>query len=107
VSIEFLCWLIGAAALVALWLRHADLSRQAVALARNHVAREGLQFLDQSAVLCRLRLGRGDGGGLHLVRTFRFEFSARGDRRYYGWITLAGSELRHIELQPFREHTLH
>jgi hypothetical protein len=106
-SIEFLCWLTGIAALVALWLRHAELSRRAAELARDHVAREGLQFLDQSAVLCRLRLGRGRGGGLHLVRTFRFEFAARGDRRYYGWITLAGKQLRHIELQPFHDQTLH
>ena len=106
-SAEYLLWLTGLAVLVALWLRHSELSRHAVVLARDHVTREGLQFLDQSAVLCRLRLGRGRGGGLQLVRTVRFEFAARGDRRYHGWITLAGNQLRHIELQPFHDHTLH
>lgn len=102
-SVELLIWLTIAAVLVAVWLRHTELSRRAVALARDHVAREGLQFLDQSAVLCRLRLERGRGGGLQLVRTFRFEFSDRGDRRYKGWITLSGNRFTHIELQPFRE----
>ena len=83
-------------------------------LARDHVQQQGLQFLDQSAVLCRLRLGRGRTW-VHLVRTYRFEFSALGDRRYQGWVTLAGAKLRGVELQPFREpgsgreheHTLH
>jgi len=106
-SIEFLFSLVGIAALVSLWLRHSELSRRAAGLARDHVTRQGLQFLDQSAVLCRLRLARGHGGELQLMRTFRFEFAARGDRRYHGWITLAGNQLRHIELQPFHDHTLH
>ncbi len=102
-SFELLCWLIGISAAVALWLHHTNLSRRAQALARRHIEGQGLQFLDQSAVLCRLRIGRTRFGGLCVVRIFEFEFSVQGDRRYRGWIRLVGNMLDGIELQPFRE----
>lgn len=101
-SISFLLWLLAAAVLAAIWVHHANLSRKAVFLARQYVQHQGLQFLDQSAVLCRLGVtNKGDGHKIR--RTYRFEFSARGDRRYNGWITLTGGRLSEVELEPFPE----
>jgi hypothetical protein len=101
ISLLFLFLII--AALAAVWAHHANLSRHAVALVRQHLHNQDLQFLDQSAVLCRLRLVRGRRGGWCWQRQYRFEFSSQGDRRYQGWITLNGRRLSGIELQPFRE----
>lgn len=104
-STSMLLFFFAVATLAAAWAHHANLSRHAAALARQHLHRQDLQFLDQSAVLCRLRLVR-DG---HLrwcwLRRYRFEFSSLGDRRYLGWITFKGRQLIGIELQPFREPT--
>jgi len=102
-SISILFWLLAIAALVALWAHHANLSRHAVALARQHLHSQGLQFLDQSAVLCRIRPMRDPRQGFCLQRTYRFEFSSRGDRRYNGWISLRGQRLAGIKLEPFHE----
>jgi hypothetical protein len=102
-SISMLFFFVILVALVALWAHHANLSRHAIYMARQHLHSQGLQFLDQSAVLCRLRLLNDPRVGLCLQRTYRFEFSAQGDRRYNGWITLSGRRLSGIELQPFRE----
>lgn len=102
-SISTIFSLVIIVALVALWAHHANLSRHAIHIARQHLHNQGLQFLDQSAVLCRLRVLRDPRQGLCLQRTYRFEFSSQGDRRYTGWITLGGRRLTGIELQPFRE----
>jgi len=102
-SISFLFWLLGVAALLVAWIHHTDLSRRAVTLARQHVQQQGLQFLDQSAVLCRIGISTRQPFGICLKRTYRFEFSARGDRRYNGWLTLAGHRLAQVELEPFPE----
>jgi hypothetical protein len=102
-SISFLFLFLAVAALAAAWAHHANLSRHAVALARQHLHNQDLQFLDQSAVLCRLRPVRDRRHGLCWQRRYQFEFSSQGDRRYQGWITLNGRWLAGIELQPFRE----
>lgn len=102
-SISLLFVFLLVAALTAAWAHHANLSRHAVALARQHLLNQNLQFLDQSAVLCRLRPMRDQRQGWCWQRQYRFEFSAQGDKRYQGWITLNGRRLAGIELQPFRE----
>lgn len=102
-SISLLFLFPALAVLAAVWAHHANLSRYAAALARQHLHNQDLQFLDQSAVLCRLRPVRDPRQGWCWQRRYRFEFSSQGDRRYQGWITLNGRRLSGIELQPFRE----
>lgn len=105
-SIYVLFWLLGAAALVAVWIHHNNLSHQAVVLARQHVRQQGLQFLDQSAVLCRVSIAC-KRWSLSLERTYKFEFSVRGDRRYNGRLTLTGRRLSRIELDPYPDFSPH
>ncbi len=61
----------------------------------------GLQFLDESLVRVRTRLGRGRNGRLGLVHWYRFEFSADGSRRHGGIIEVAGRAVRRIEMEPW------
>lgn len=94
------------AAVVALWAHHSRVSARARSYAQDYLTKQGLQLLDQSIVLESLRpsLYRGMPS---LRRRFRFEFTARGDRRYLGWITLNAWATEHTELQPFAEDGLH
>ncbi len=50
----------------------------------------GLQALDESVVLNLVRLRRGPGGKLRLVRVYRFDFTLDGHSRHHGDVALAG-----------------
>jgi hypothetical protein len=44
----------------------------------------GVQLLDQTVSLQRLRIRRGDDGRLHWLRRYRFELSTNGSDRHQG-----------------------
>lgn len=44
----------------------------------------GVQLLDQTVALQRLRIRRGDDGRLHWLRRYRFELSTNGSDRHQG-----------------------
>lgn len=79
-------------------------SRDAKAVALIHAARRceslDLQLLDQSIVLRKSRLKRGQSGWLQWWRQYSFEFSSTGNERYQGHLTLLGHQLQTIELEP-------
>lgn len=83
------------------WIwRGLGLRDRALQLVRRHCTNAKVQLLDESIALTRLRLGRGRFGRPGLVRSYSFEFTVTGERRYAGFIELHGSALRKIELAP-------
>lgn len=81
------------------WWRSRDAKAFALQFAAQRCRELELQLLDQSMVLKKLRLRRGNDG-LHWYRRYDFEFSSTGTERYPGSIEMAGNRLLAIELAP-------
>ncbi|MGA9421780.1 MAG: DUF3301 domain-containing protein [Rhodanobacteraceae bacterium] len=77
---------------VCLWM--AALRARELAVHFGHVLcrRAGVQLLDQSVSLQRLRLRLIDGR-LHCCRRYSFELSINGDDRHRGYLDLRGEHL--------------
>lgn len=88
---------------LAIWLIWAALgaSRLAHEQARSTCRNNGLQWLDESAVLKRVHWAKDPKGRWGLVRTYQFEFTASGSHRYRGWLYFRGKSLVHTELEPW------
>lgn len=78
------------------------LKEAALRAVQQRCAEAGVQLLDSTVALRRVRLSRDGQGVLRLVREFQFEFTATGADRNYGVITLHGKRIIHIELAPHR-----
>ncbi|MDD3608140.1 MAG: DUF3301 domain-containing protein [Halothiobacillaceae bacterium] len=85
------------ALLAVFWWRQAQARERAVRLAEVSCERAGLQLLDQSVGLKRLRPVR-QGGRLVLERVYGFEFSRNGADRWQGALILRGAVLSSVEL---------
>lgn len=75
------------AALGVAWYHVLRLRERATAHARRLCERHGLQFLDDSVALHRLR-ARWRNGSLHVLREYRFDTSRGGNDRQAASITL-------------------
>lgn len=87
---------------VAWWLdaiRTKEIARQA---GRQACDDAGVEFLDDTVVLTRLRLRRDSRGQLRIYREYRFEFASDGTRRYDGNMALLGKRVNGINLEPYR-----
>lgn len=80
----------------AFWSAGRSAAEAAVEYGRRACANAGVQWLDQSAHQVRLRLRRDRSGRLRWERQFQFEFSALGEDRRAGLITLLGDELQSL-----------
>jgi hypothetical protein len=85
-----------------LWSDARGAAELAAAYGREACARAGVQWLDQSAHLVKLALKRAPDGRLRLQRTYRFEYSSRGDDRRVGSLALLGRDLQWIS-EPDRD----
>lgn len=74
------------------WYHVLRLRERATAHARRLCERHGLQLLDDSVALHRLRVG-WRRGGLHALREYRFDTSLGGNDRQPATITLLGDRL--------------
>jgi hypothetical protein len=80
-------------AAVAMWWYHAlRLRERAIAHARHLCERHGLQLLDDSVALHRLRMNWRQGG-LRVTREYRFDTSLGGNDRCAASITLLGDRV--------------
>jgi hypothetical protein len=70
-------------------------------LATAHCQQLGLQLLDQSMVIIGFWPIRSRAGKLAFRRSYQFEFSSVGDRRYQGKLVLEGMLLKSIELEAY------
>jgi len=82
------------------WWRARGFKSQALSLAWQRCRLLQVQLLDQSVVLKKMRLQRGESGSLQWRRTYDFEFSSTGSDRYKGTLVLAGARLLSIEMEP-------
>ena len=87
---------------LAFWIDSLRARERALAAGRSACGRYGVQFLDETVVFARLRLGRDDAGQLCLRRTYTFEFSDTGDNRRQGAIVMLGGELQDMQLEPYK-----
>lgn len=60
--------------------------------------RAGVQLLDDTVELVRVRVQRDARGRLALQREYRFEFTMDGDRRQRGWVSLLGRQVLHLTM---------
>ncbi|MBN8501309.1 MAG: DUF3301 domain-containing protein [Sphingomonadales bacterium] len=82
------------------WVDGARAREIAVRAAAAACAGEGLQFLDETVVLSRMRPARDGEGRLRLRREYAFEFSDTGDNRRNGGVILLGTEVEMLRLRP-------
>lgn len=59
---------------------------------------QGLQFLDDTVALDRIRPARDDNGRVQLHRVYRFEYSETGNERRRGRIALAGATVESVDM---------
>lgn len=66
--------------------------------ARRACEAEGVQLLDWTVAVKKIRLGRDEEGRRGVQRTYGFEFSDTGNNRIEGSITVIGRQLRALNL---------
>lgn len=93
-SFFFLALALGLVALV--WSSARAAAEAAIHHGRRSCRDAGVQWLDQSVHLTRLRLRRGADGRLGLERHYRFEYSRGGDDRQSGRVVLHGRQLQSV-----------
>lgn len=99
-SLSFFFWSTALVALLSFWWQSDRVRGFAYSHALKYCREQGLQLLDQSLVLIGVKPVRGESGGLHLRRRYRFEFATTGEIRYRGWIELYGVRLHRLEVEP-------
>jgi len=99
--VNLLCLVLaGLAALY--WWQSGLFKGRARQLAMEHCRQLDLQLLDQSMVITGFWPIRNSRGGLVFRRTYQFEFSSTGDRRYRGELILEGVALKLIDLEAYK-----
>ena len=90
--------LVVLAALGWFWLSSLRVREHAVAAGRHACAEAGVQFLDDTVALSRIRLARNERGQLQFARLYRFEFSNTGNNRNLGNIRVIGEQVESVEM---------
>jgi len=85
---------------------HLGIRQYALQSARQITQKAGVQLLDQSIYLRKIRLAKSSSSLLALERSYEFEFSTRGDRRFLGWVVMRGRRMERSELQAYTEDRL-
>ncbi len=99
IELLLLCGVVMAAAF---WWRTNELKQIAYQVARRRCDESGVQFLDDSVVLSKVRLRRNDEGRMTLLCHFNFEFATVGDIRYCGELQFLGRCLSAVEMEPHK-----
>lgn len=91
-SLEWL--LTGALALVGwFWWDGLNKREMAIRAARAVTQRVGVQLLDETVALKRLRLARDDNQRVRIQRQYVFEYSDTGNNRLPGYVYLLGDRV--------------
>lgn len=86
------------AALAWFWWDGLQKREIALATARQACERAGLQFLDASVALRKIRLRRDADQRVRIHREYGFEYSTEGDDRQPGWVWLLGARVVNVTL---------
>lgn len=81
------------------WMDALQAREAALAAARRACEGEGVQLLDETVAVARLRPGRNEDGRLALRRDYVFEYSQDGADRHQGGLTMVGRELTLLDLR--------
>lgn len=98
--VESLLPLLIVLALLYLWQSALRTRERARALGNELCAQAGVQLLDQTVALKRLRVRRLPGHGLQLWRCYGFELSTNGTDRQRGSLDLVAGEVVAYDLPP-------
>jgi hypothetical protein len=101
-SLTKLLLLILAGVIAVYWWQSGLFKGRARELATAHCRQLGLQLLDQSMVITGIRPALSGSGKIVFRRTYQFEFSSIGDRRYQGLLVMQGMRLKSIELETYK-----
>ncbi|GAA5316459.1 MAG: hypothetical protein AseanaTS_16630 [Candidatus Pelagadaptatus aseana] len=93
--IAFILVLIG----LIIW-QNAGFRDRALGLAKQQCEHRDVQLLDDTVSLKTLWFGKDRRGNIGLRRVYEFEFTATGERRYRGEMSLLGTRLESVELEP-------
>lgn len=93
--------LLALVACIGLWMKLSRAREIAMGEARRQCERHGLQLLDETVGLRRVRLRRYRGA-LVLERCYEFEVSIDGDDREPGKLWMAGDDMSGLELPTIR-----
>lgn len=99
VELIILCLLLAA---IWYWLDSIRVKEIAIARGKAKCRGLGVDFLDESVVLSKLRLRRTAQGRIAVYREFSFEFTSDGERRYSGRITFLGRHVVALSMDPYR-----
>lgn len=97
ISFYEFAWFAALALLASHWWRSRHAKSLALQQAWKHCREHGLQLLDQSVALEKIRLQRGVDGRLQWRRYYQFEFSSTGQERCRGSLVLSGNRLLLID----------
>jgi hypothetical protein len=99
-SLPEIAALLGAVAVIGYWLEALRGLELARAAGRRACQEAGVQLLDDTVELVRVRVRRNDRGRLAFQREYRFEFTADGVRRERGQVTMLGRRVLQLSLGP-------
>jgi len=82
------------------WFWWDSLQKREIALTTARLAceRAGVQFLDASVALRKLKLRRDSDQRACFYREYAFEYSTQGDDRQPGWVWLLGVRVVNVTL---------
>jgi len=83
-----------------LWVDSMRAREAALDAGRRACEAEGVQFLDWTVAVIKMRVNRARDGRLRIRRVYEFEFSDTGNNRLKGSITLLGTQLIALHLSP-------
>ena len=98
--------LISVALAVWFWFDSIHAREIAIEAGRQVASRDGLQLLDETVAVVRLRTARDDMGHLRLQRIYGFEVSDTGVNRLSCSLTLLGKRLQRVDIPPVRDNVV-
>lgn len=97
-------WLICGLAVLGYWWQAQGIKHRALLAVKAHCKNMDVQLLDDSIVLRGFWLKRDSRGAVRIWRSYLFEFSSTGEKRYAGRIILLGPHVEVVQLDPHRLH---
>ena len=94
-----LFWLLALAALAWFWHANLQVRERATLAARTTCQADGVQFLEQTVALQRMRPCRDAMGRLVLCRIYQFDYSRDGVSRQSGFVHFTGARLEGVGLE--------
>ena len=98
-TLELIVFIALVLAAALFWWRSMGIRAMTMSQIKYRLVENDLQLLDQSLVLDKLRLRRGNSGAINFWRQYSFEFTSTGMSRYRGVVCVFGQEITSFELE--------